>query len=198
MRPTRATKDRRVARTEALLHEALTELVHEKPYDDVAVKEILDRANVGRSTFYMHFRGKDELLLSRIHDMLRSSRPSGKGQLQRDPVKAILWFALPIFEHIETRQENATVPKGVGEWHAMHEQLRRAIVELVKDEVAREQRHGGRAPAGIAPDLIAGWIAATFIQVLDWWVESGTERTASAVNEQFHQLVEPALSRILR
>jgi AcrR family transcriptional regulator len=198
VRPTRATKDRRVARTDALLHEALTNLVHEKPYDEVAVKEILDRANIGRSTFYTHFRDKDELLLSGMREMLRSSRPSGREQPQRDGVEAILWFALPVFEHIETRQRSATVPKGVSGRHAMHEQLRRAIVELVEDGVARGRRHGGGPPAEVPPDLVAGWIATTFIQVLDWWVESGAGRTASAANEHFRQLVEPSLSRILR
>src|SRR5262244_2336456 len=65
-------KDRRVQKTKSLLHEALGSLIREKPYDGIVVQEILDRANVGRSTFYMHFSDKDDLLVSGIHDMLRS------------------------------------------------------------------------------------------------------------------------------
>jgi AcrR family transcriptional regulator len=198
VRSTRTTRDRRAARTEALLHEALTDLVHEKPYNEIAVKEILDRANIGRSTFYTHFRGKDELLLSGMHDMLHSTRPRGNDRPQRDPAEAILSFALPIFEHIETRRRTGGVPKGVEGRHAMHAQLRRAIVELVEEDLARGRRRGGDPPVAIQPDLVAGWIAATFIQVLDWWVENGAALTASAVNEQFRQLVEPFLSRLLR
>jgi hypothetical protein len=41
-----------VRRTKASLHDALIGLAREKPYPSIAVKEILDRANVGRSTFY--------------------------------------------------------------------------------------------------------------------------------------------------
>jgi len=52
-------KDRRVQKTRTLLHEALVSLIREKPYDEMVVKEILDRANVGRSTFYTHYRNKD-------------------------------------------------------------------------------------------------------------------------------------------
>jgi AcrR family transcriptional regulator len=63
---------RRIQKTQNLLREALVSLIHEKNYDAIVVKEILDRANVGRSTFYTHFRDKDELLVSGIHDMLRS------------------------------------------------------------------------------------------------------------------------------
>ena len=56
--------DRRIERTKRLLHGALGSLIHQKSYDDIVVKEILARANVGRSTFYTHFRDKDELLES--------------------------------------------------------------------------------------------------------------------------------------
>src|SRR5262245_49469875 len=68
------TPDRRVQRTKTSLRNALMGLAREKPYPSIAVKEILDRANVGRSTFYTHFRDKDELLHSGIYEMLRSIR----------------------------------------------------------------------------------------------------------------------------
>jgi AcrR family transcriptional regulator len=57
-----------VQRTKSSLHNALIGLAREKPYPSIAVKEILDRANVGRSTFYPHFRDKDDLLESGIHE----------------------------------------------------------------------------------------------------------------------------------
>ena len=56
--------DRRVQKTRKLLQEALMELVAEKGYEAVTIREILDKANVGRSTFYAHFQDKDQLLHS--------------------------------------------------------------------------------------------------------------------------------------
>jgi hypothetical protein len=50
--PEKRVQDRRIQKTQRLLHEALFSLIHEKSYDAIVVKEILDRANVGRSTFY--------------------------------------------------------------------------------------------------------------------------------------------------
>lgn len=70
LQQTTGAEDRRIQKTLKLLREALVSLIAEKPYDSIVVKEILDRANVGRSTFYTHFRDKDELLSSGIHDML--------------------------------------------------------------------------------------------------------------------------------
>ena len=56
--------DRRVQRTRRTLREALIALILEKGYDQVTVQHIIDRADVGRSTFYAHFENKDKLLLS--------------------------------------------------------------------------------------------------------------------------------------
>ena len=56
--------DRRVQKTRKLLQDALIELVGEKGYETVSIRDILERANVGRSTFYAHFADKDQLLHS--------------------------------------------------------------------------------------------------------------------------------------
>src|SRR5690348_6127299 len=64
---TRSRKtDARVLRTHGSLGDALVALMHEKPFDSITVQEVLDRAAVGRSTFYSHFRDKDDLFLSDV------------------------------------------------------------------------------------------------------------------------------------
>ena len=56
--------DRRVQRTRKVLHEALVELILEKGFDKVAVQDVIERANIGRSTFYSHFKDTEDLFLS--------------------------------------------------------------------------------------------------------------------------------------
>ena len=62
--------DRRIERTRNRLGNALIALIQEKPIDKVTVREVLDRARVGRSTFYVHYRDKDDLLLSELEQGL--------------------------------------------------------------------------------------------------------------------------------
>ncbi|MFX0573556.1 TetR/AcrR family transcriptional regulator [Nocardia nepalensis] len=65
--------DRRVRRTKSLLHRALIELMIECGYDRITLQDILNRADVGRSTFYAHFRDKDDLLLVSSTEFLRAA-----------------------------------------------------------------------------------------------------------------------------
>jgi len=63
--------DRRVRRTRDVLGDALIALIQEKEFESISVQEVLDRAGVGRSTFYAHYRDKNDLLLSDVEDFLQ-------------------------------------------------------------------------------------------------------------------------------
>lgn len=192
------SKDRRIQKTEALLRDALAALIREKPYDDIVVKEILDRANVGRSTFYTHFRDKDELLLSGIQEMLRSARPPAGGEAPAKPYETLLWFSLPILKHIEQHRrstEAAVAPPGR---RALHEQLRHALTELIEEEVRVVLRRTRRPASHASPELLVEWIASTFVLVLNWWVESGdTPLPAREVDGLFRRFIGPSLTELL-
>jgi AcrR family transcriptional regulator len=190
-------KDRRVQKTEALLRDALGALIREKPYNDIVVKEILDRANVGRSTFYTHFRDKDELLLSGIQEMLGSARPPGGGRAPAKPYDNILWFSLPILEHIEQhRQAGEAVVAPPGR-RVMHEYLQQAVTELIEEEVRALLRHTRRPPGPASPELLVQWIASTFVLVLNWWVDVDFPVPAREVDVLFHRLIDPSLAELL-
>jgi AcrR family transcriptional regulator len=192
----KGVKDRRVQKTQALLHEALDSLIREKPYDEIAVKEILDRANVGRSTFYMHFRDKDELLASGIYDMLRSLRPA-EVPMPGKKHERVIRFSLPVFDHIH-RHRQAGAPGMGARGRAVSVRVRsRVLSELIADDIEKV-RQGRRRSAGQLPsELIVHYIASTFVLVLNWWVESDLPLSATEVNALFRTLTIPTLSACL-
>ncbi|WP_051023211.1 TetR/AcrR family transcriptional regulator [Nocardia pneumoniae] len=89
--------DRRVRRTRNLLHRALIELMLERGYDRITVRDILDRADVGRSTFYAHYRDKDDLLLRSSTDYLRAAMAAAETDTGADeplaPVRTLFRLA---------------------------------------------------------------------------------------------------------
>ena len=184
-------EDRRIQKTLALLRAALVSLITEKPYDSIAVKEILDRANVGRSTFYTHFRDKDDLLLSGIHEMLRSvPAPARTGTRQ----ERLLWFSIPIFEHHYRHAHpwgDKIGPRGRA---ILHEHLRRALTDIVSETITRGSRSGGHSSRPIPIDLISAYVASTFVLVLNWWLDKGMRLAPNEVNQIFLKLTSPTLA----
>ena len=188
----RPTKDRRIQKTLNLLHEALGALIREKPYDEIVVQEILDRANVGRSTFYMHFRNKDELLVSGIRDMLSSPQSTDLSP-SASQVDGILGFSLPVFEHIHRHKSTGKGRMGMRGRAVLHERLRRVLVETVADDLRRPGRERRKMAGQIPAALLAQYVASTFVLVLNWWIESGSPLAPNEVNDLFRGLLLPTL-----
>jgi AcrR family transcriptional regulator len=88
-------EDPRVQRTKRSLRHAMASLVHEKPFEAIAVKEILARAAVGRSAFYAHFRDKDDLLVSAMRETLWSC---GRSAPAANPADYLLRFSRPLLD----------------------------------------------------------------------------------------------------
>ena len=184
------TPDRRVRRTKASLHGALIGLAREKPYPSIAVKEILDRANVGKSTFYTHFRDKDDLLESGIHEILQSipNQPRSGSACER-----VLSFSLPLLKHIDEHRRVGGPTMNRDGRVMMHEHMQHVLTDLIVDELARMS--ASRPNAQIPTELVARHVASTFVLVLNWWVEHDPALSPTDVDARFRDLVLPALSK---
>jgi AcrR family transcriptional regulator len=176
-----------------LLHEALGSLIREKPYDSIVVQEILDRANVGRSTFYMHFHDKDELLISSIHDLLRSVHTAELSP-SRKRYERIIRFSRPVFEHIHQHRHAGAANMGVRARAIIHGHLQNVISELIADDVKKEFQTNRKQDQRVPADLLVQYLASTFILVLNWWVESKRPLSPDEIDVLFRSLVLPTLS----
>ncbi len=183
---TKVKPDRRIQRTQKLLHEAFVALLGERPYESIAVRDILERAGVGRSTFYMHFRDKHELLTSGIGQMLDSAYTAASAS--RSSNGGILGFSLPMFEHIQRHRRTPHVRIGATGWAVVHEQMRKAIAELIAGNL-KTLAQQGKTAVRIPSDLLVQHVASTFILVLGWWLERGGRLSAKEVDDLFRALL---------
>ena len=185
--------DRRVRRTRGLLHEALFGLIGEKDYDRISVSEILERANIGRSTFYMHFRDKDDLFASAIQETIESMRAADPAS--GNPVGPIMGFSRAVFEHIDSNRAAGGARMGRRGRAILHEHLRAVLARWIRDEMARATQVRARPPrGGIPTELVAQHVASTLVLVLDWWVDSDCASSPAEADALFRALVLPALS----
>lgn len=187
------TPDRRVQKTRKLLHEALVSLLHEKNYDDIVVKEVLDRANVGRSTFYTHFRDKDDLLVNGIRDILNSIR-SSKVPAAGNWREKLLWFGLPIYEHVDEHRRRNKLKIGPRGRIVLHEQLQRVLVEVISGSMKSDLQMRRKEIDPIPTDLLIQHVASTFILVLNWSIERKEWLNPKQVDAIFRALVSPILA----
>ncbi|HKA60451.1 MAG TPA: helix-turn-helix domain-containing protein [Gemmatimonadales bacterium] len=171
--------DRRAEKTERSLRDALHALIGEKPYERISVREILGRARVGRTTFYAHFRSKDELLRNGLDDVIGFSAP-----------RSILSFSRPIFEHHARHRARAGARLTARAQARLHRRLQGLLEDII---VQRLHLNEGRRSSTMPARLVAQWVAATFIVVLNWWIESGAALSPAEVDGVFRALTVPAL-----
>lgn len=191
---TKGIEDRRIQKTLALLREALVSLIAEKPYDSIVVKEILDRANVGRSTFYTHFRDKDDLLVTGIQDMLGpvpSPMQTGKRGLDR-----ILWFSLPVFDHHHRHAHAWGDRIGTRGRTILHEHLRRVLTDMIAEVMKKHCGTGRQSSRQLPAEIVAAYVASTFVLVLNWWLDTRMRLSPREIDAVFRRLTSPTLATL--
>lgn len=161
--------DRRVVRTRHRLRDALVALVSEKPYDEVTVGELLQRADVGRATFYAHFRDKEDLLVSlylgMIDFMERGAADAGE----------VLPVVRPLLNHF---QDAKTFGRGLMRSGKMDMLLRAAETRLQRTAEAR-----------LGDPVAAVFAAGAFVTLVKWWMAQGLRPSADEMADRYEALV---------
>ncbi|MEW5626270.1 TetR/AcrR family transcriptional regulator [Streptomyces hydrogenans] len=179
--------DRRVRRTRAALRRALVELVLDKGFHAVTVEEITERADVGRATFYAHYRDKEDLLVGVVRDLaedrerllpaVRQAHAEGFTGL---PVKYI-------FEHAEQEKPvYQVILRGEGDGRALRE-----FTDLIRThaEAAFRARVEQLAVTPRIPlDIVARAWTGELIGLLTWWVENDTGYGAAEITAHLRDL----------
>lgn len=192
------TADRRVQRTQRLLHKALMSLILEKKYESITVQDVLDRADVGRSTFYVHFRDKDELLTNGfqyLQSFLESVQEASQGA-SRNSYERIIGFSLPMFEHaLEYRRVNRAL-LGSGAESVVRRRIHFVLAGIVSRELKLVLQNRKRADVAVSPELLAHFVVSTYTSVLAWWLNSKNPVSPKEIDAAYRRLVLPALSSI--
>lgn len=183
-KPPERKTDRRIKRTHQRLGSALVELIQEKPMEEVTIQDVLDRASVGRSTFYLHFRDKNDLWLSQLEQFLEimSTLLTVRNEKSHRVVPVTEMFA-----HIGEQKKLYRAMADAGTLDVFY--------NLAQDYFARgiKQRllESGRLSRLPQPELSvrAYAMAGSLLSLLQWWIGHGSKEPPEDMDKLFHQMV---------
>ena len=161
-------------------------------YDGITVQDIIDRANVGRSTFYAHYLDKEDLLVSEFTRVLDAL---SENIAQLDPDGGAPPSLAPFFRHVHEHYPlyKALVRGGGIDllYKKGQERLRQNIEQQLRSGIPAE-----RTPA--APlSLVASYIAGAILTMLTWWLDQEMPYTPERMDAMFQQLVLPGVQGTL-
>lgn len=180
------SKDRRSVRTRRNLGDALVVLILKKGYEAITVQDIIDEADVGRSTFYMHYTGKEDLLRASFESLRivlseAAAVTRGKGG---EPLP----FSLSLFEHACAHKHIYRALAGGRGGVVVGKQMRLVLSEVVRKEVAND------ADDGIPAEIRVQFVADAFLAVLSWSIGRKPALPPPRMDAVFRRLVLHGLS----
>jgi len=187
-------QDRRTRRTRQLLRDAFVALLKEKRYEDVSVQDIIERADMARSTFYVHYVDKEDLLVGRW-GVFASNLGAHADVLKHDENHGhSILSMLGWFHHIQAQSD---LLKIIAKDPAMDLAMKTLHGILLEDMQMRLQSHLPET-ASIPPSLVIEYLAGSLMTLLKWWVKQGMSYPPERMDEIFQQLVMPGvqLSRL--
>lgn len=177
-------EDARVRRTRDALGDALVALMQEKPFDTITVQDVLDRAKVGRSTFYSHYSDKDDLLMSDAEEFFESVAMmlSVRGDTS-DRVFPVREF----FGHITEAKQFVDALTAAGKFNDNMELARGLFARGIERRLAELPK--GQGISENERPAIAFAHAGALLALLTWWIDHGMKQPPAEMDELFHRLV---------
>lgn len=186
-------KDRRTRKTRQILREALLTLLKEKRYEDISVQDIIARADVARSTFYVHYVDKDDLLMGShgiFAENLGEQMHAHAGESSTSAFSSRTWFY-----HIQAQGDILKVIAKDSAMELAMKTLRGIIHYSVQDGM---QAHAQSKDASVPLPLVVDYLADTLMTLIKWWFKDGMKYTPEQMDAMFQQLVTPGVLAVLR
>ena len=176
--------DRRVRRTKQRLNDALESLIIEKGYDKITVQDLIDRADVGRSTFYAHYETKDDLLVS--WTQLADDLELHMAQEQTDA--GSIMPSLALFRHLGEYHHLYTAMIGGRGIDIVNEMIHTMLLRHATSEL--ERRPDASDQTTIPIEVRAGFLASSLLALLTWWLDNDMPYPPESINEMYQELTK--------
>lgn len=180
--------DRRSRRSQQLLFRALLELILEKGYENVFITDITARADVARGTFYLHFKDKDELLLSSFDQLSETILEHVKHFSKHDLLSGAPHPGIAIFEHVHRDPTLFRVILNGKGGTLMLQRFRMYVAQT-----ARQALDNMNIIPAIPTDVVADFVAGAMLSVLSGWLENDMRYSPEEMATMFYKMIRPSI-----
>jgi AcrR family transcriptional regulator len=183
MTSTKPEQDRRVLKTKASLRDAMLTLMATHGWDEMSIQDICDKANVGRSTFYVHYQSKDDLLSEGLNDLrdmisVQTAQMEGPG----------LHFLPGLLDHMAQQRDIFRAAIGRRSGHGVARRFKKMVVQLVEIELKKQLHPAAKNP------WAAMFVAGGIVEAMAWWIDASEPPSIEDMVRQLNQLALAALA----
>lgn len=186
--------DRRQQKTRAAIFSAFSALLAEKPYSKITVQEIIDAANVGRTTFYAHFETRDDLLQELCRELFDHIVDSAMDCSHTHGLYSNASAPRSVFCHLlQHLQENDKNILGLLSCESSEIFLRYfkdSLNGLVQTQLVQQDR---TCNTHIPQDFLINHISGSFVEMVLWWIRGRMRQTPEELDRYFQAVIQPIL-----
>jgi len=186
--------DRRQQKTRDAIFEAFSTLLSSKGYTRITVQEIIDEANIGRSTFYSHFETKDDLLKEMCTDLfehvfsgsLNSESTHDFSLADGNPNSMITH----ILYHLRDNKRNITGILTCESSELFLRFFKQYLNEfIIKHLLKNVKRRNGNIP----DDFLINHIGGSFVEMVQWWIKNNMKQSPEELEAYFSSVIIPII-----
>ncbi len=169
---------RRRQQTRRLLIQTTVALVLEKGYDATSIQDVTDRADLGRGTFYIHFKDKEDVVWSAIQDLILEMEEQAHRQFKEHIPPQVEYYALlNIFRHSQQNRDLYRVVFGSKGSAALTGRVQDLLAQIFLTDI--RERRGSQDSGREVPDVIVAQMMTGLVtRLVTWWLETLNEFSA--------------------
>lgn len=189
--------DRRVNRTRRQLRDAMMSLVLERGYNAVTIEDITERADLGRTTFYLHYQSKYDLLVESLEEIAQDLKVQVEHQAYTEKNQGIQTNPVTVvFQHVEENRDLYRILLK-GEGSITSSKVHDIMTEGVRDFLKQHVEGNKNKPPEIPLDVVAGYFASAMMGFIAWWLDKDLPYTGEGASDLFMKLFFRGANQVL-
>lgn len=186
--------DRRQKKSREAIFNAFTSLLSEKNYNQISVQEIIDAADVGRTTFYSHFETKDYLLKDLCEELfshiIDTAMGLPHGHYHYSCGSTTDSVFLHLIRHLQENDRNIIELLSSQNNEIFLRYFKENLKKLIVTQYAEK---GLLNNSKLPQDFLVNHISSSFVETVNWWISGNMKQAPEQLTEMFLSVIEPIL-----